>query len=282
METVILKGLNHFDIAQIANSGQCFRTNPHPDKLNTFTVVAYGHYLEVFQLPGSSTVEMSCSWAEYDAIWKRYFDLEANYQYYIDHIDPEDTFLTAAVAAGGGIRILRQELWETLISFVLSQNNSILRIKKSIEALCDLYGRGHTIKNEQPWHEFPTPEDMAGMNEDEMQMCGFGYRGKYIKKIAENVVSGAINLEMLQDEALEDTDIETYLKSIFGIGPKVANCIMLFGLHKVDSFPKDTWINKIIKEEYNGKFPVEMYAGFTGIMQQYIFNYAIGRGKEEV
>ena len=282
METVVLKGLKHFDIAQIANSGQCFRINKHPNKENTFTVIAYGHYLEVSQLPGSSTVEMSCDWVEYDAIWKHYFDLEANYQYYIDHVDPSDTFMTAAVAAGSGIRILRQDLWEMTVSFMISQNNNIPRIKKSIETMSEWLGKGHERLDGQLWYEFPTPEALASATDEQLQIFGLGYRDKYIKKLAENVVSGAINLEMMKDEALEDADIETYFKSIYGIGPKVANCIMLFGLHKIDSFPKDTWINKIIKEEYNGKFPVENYAGFAGIIQQYMFNYAIGREKEEV
>lgn len=281
MERVIARELKHFDIAQIANSGQCFRITPHPDKPNTFRVIAYGHYLEVSQLPGSSTVEFYCTQQEFDNIWSRYFDIEENYQYYIDHIDPDDQYLTAAVAAGDGIRILRQDLWETMISFVISQNNNIPRIKKSIEDLCGYYGRGHAEPDGFTWYEFPTPEDIAD-TPDFLQSCGLGYRDKYIKKIAENVVAGEINLGMMEDAALEDSDVETYLKSIYGIGPKVANCIMLFGLHKIDSFPKDTWINKIIREQYNGKFPVEMYAGFTGVIQQYMFNYAIGKGKEEV
>lgn len=231
---------------------------------------------------GSSKVEMSCSWEEYDKIWKKYFDLDTNYQYYIDHIDPDDAFLKAAVAAGDGIRILRQDIWETIVSFMISQNNNIPRIKKTIEGLCEFYGKGHMEDDGYCWYEFPTPEDMKDIDEEAMQALGFGYRDKYIKKLVENVLSGEINLDILTDETLEDTDVENYLKSIYGIGAKVASCIMLFGLHRIDSLPKDTWINKIIREEYNGKFPVDMYAGFVGVIQQYMFNYAISRGKEEV
>lgn len=281
-EKLTLFNIRNFNIQQIANSGQCFRITQHPDKPNTFRVIAYGHYLEVSQPTTNNTVELSCSWEEYKTIWKKYFDLDTNYQYYIDHIEPDDTFLTAAVAAGDGIRILRQEIWETIVSFMLSQNNNILRIKKSIEGLCEYYGKGHMEEDGFCWYEFPTPEDMKDIDEAAMQALGFGYRGKYVKKLVENVLSGEINLNILTDEVLEDSDIENYLKSIYGIGAKVANCIMLFGLHRVDSFPKDTWINKIIHEEYNGKFPAEMYAGFTGVIQQYMFNYAISRGKEEV
>ncbi len=281
---ITLYNLKHFDIQQIANSGQCFRITPHPDKPNTFRVIAHGRYLEVYQekLMGSSEVEMSCSWEEYDKIWKKYFDLDSNYQYYIDHIDPDDAFLKAAVAAGDGIRILRQDIWETIVSFMISQNNNIPRIKKTIEGLCEFYGKGHMEDDGYCWHEFPTPEDMKEIDEEAMQALGFGYRDKYIKKLVENVLSGEINLDILTDETLEDSDIENYLKSIYGIGAKVASCIMLFGLHRIDSLPKDTWINKIIHEEYNGKFPVDMYAGFVGVIQQYMFNYAISRDKEEV
>lgn len=211
---------------------------------------------------------------------KRYFDLDTNYQYYIDHIDPEDAYLTAAAAAGAGIRILRQEPWETLISFTISQNNNIPRIKQSIELLCSIHGKGHITEDGQMWYEFPEPEALT--NIEWLQGLGLGYRDKYIQKMAENVAAGAIDLQRLADEEMSDAEIESYLKSIYGIGPKVANCIMLFGYHRIDSVPKDTWINKIIKEHYNGKFPVEMYAGFAGVIQQYIFNYAANKNLREV
>ena len=277
---VILENQKNFDIAQIARSGQCFRLKEHPQKEHTWQLVAYKHYLEIKQLPGSSTIEFDCTQNEFDQLWKRYFDLDTNYQYYIDHIDPEDTYLTAAAAAGAGIRILRQEPWEMLISFAISQNNNIPRIKKSIDMMCRLYGRGHETEDGQIWYEFPRPEILA--HNEYLQKLGLGYRDKYIQKMAENVAAGTIDLQRLADEEMTDGEIESYLKSIYGIGPKVANCIMLFGYHRIDSVPKDTWINKIIKEQYNGKFPVEMYAGFAGVIQQYIFNYAANKNLREV
>lgn len=277
---VILKNQKNFDIAQIARSGQCFRLKEHPQKEHTWQLVAYKHYLEIKQLPGSSTIEFDCTQNEFEQLWKRYFDLDTNYQYYIDHIDPEDTYLTAAAAAGAGIRILRQEPWEMLISFTISQNNNIPRIKQSIELLCSIHGKGHITEDGQLWYEFPEPEELT--NIEWLQGLGLGYRDKYIQKMAENVAAGTIDLQRLADEEMTDGEIESYLKSIYGIGPKVANCIMLFGYHRIDSVPKDTWINKIIKEQYNGKFPVEMYAGFAGVIQQYIFNYAANKNLREV
>ena len=277
---VILKNQKNFDIAQIARSGQCFRLDKHRHKEHTWQLVAYKRYLEIKQLPGSSTVEFSCTQEEFDQLWKRYFDLDTNYQYYIDHIDPEDTYLTAAATAGAGIRILRQEPWEMLISFTISQNNNIPRIKQSIELLCSIHGKGHITEDGQLWYEFPEPKALT--NIEWLQGLGLGYRDKYIQKMAENVAAGTIDLQRLADKEMSDGEIESYLKSIYGIGPKVANCIMLFGYHRIDSVPKDTWINKIIKEQYNGKFPVEMYAGFAGVIQQYIFNYAANKNLREV
>ena len=167
-----------------------------------------------------------------------------------------------------------------LISFTISQNNNIPRIKQSIELLCSIHGKGHITEDGQLWYEFPEPEALT--NIEWLQGLGLGYRDKYVQKMAENVAAGTIDLQRLADEEMTDGEIESYLKSIYGIGPKVANCIMLFGYHRIDSVPKDTWINKIIKEQYNGKFPVEMYAGFAGVIQQYIFNYAANKNLREV
>ena len=267
-----LEGVKNFDIGQIANSGQCFRLDALPEKPHTWRLIAYGKYLETKQQPGSSVVEFSCTRTEFEQIWRQYFDLEADYQGYIDRIDPQDAYLTTAAAAGAGIRILRQELWETLVSFMISQNNNIPRIKKTIKTLCTLRGKGHFTEDGKLWFEFPQPESLARI--ENLQGAGLGYRDKYIQKMAENVAAGKINLEMLADGEMEDSAVESYLKSIYGVGHKVANCIMLFGLHRMDSVPKDVWINKIIKEHYAGKFPVERYKGFAGVIQQYIFSYA--------
>lgn len=275
---MVTKILDHFDIRQIANSGQCFRINKHSSKQNTYTVIAYGKYLEVIQVPESKEVKFNCTDKEFEEIWKKYFDLEANYGYYIDHVDTEDKFLTSAVAAGDGIRILRQELWETMVSFIISQNNNISRIKKSIEVLCEFCGKGQKAGDGTIYYLFPQAEDLLDIKL--LQIAKLGYRDKYIQKLAENVVAGEINMEILNNPLLTDEYIENYLKGIYGIGTKVANCIMLFGLHKINSFPMDTWIKKIIRDEYNGVFPVDQYNGFVGIIQQYIFNYAMHRKEE--
>ena len=259
----------NFSVKQIARSGQCFRMNEI--ETGVFEVIAYGKRLHIIQEKDNGPVALCCSRQEYETLWKRYFDLETNYGYYIDHIDPDDCFLSRAVQAGGGIRILRQELWETMVSFIISQNNSIPRIKKSIESLCVSCGIAHgELFEGRQWYEFPSPESL--LDEEAMAPAKLGYRAKYIASLARNVVDGVVNLEDLA--AMGQEEAGNYLKSIYGVGAKVAACIQLFALHQLDSFPIDTWIKQIITAEYNGKFPVEMYSGFAGVIQQYIFYYA--------
>lgn len=266
MDKVILDNVKNFDLKQIAQSGQCFRMNEV--KPGIYQVIAYGRRLLIEQQ--GQQVTFHCTEQEYKSLWRRYFDFETNYQYFIDHVDPEDHYLSAAVKEGGGIRILRQDIWETMISFIISQNNNIPRIKKSIEILCDIFGKGHEDPDGTIWYEFPTPEALT--DEEGLEVAKLGYRKKYIASLARNVAEGKIKLQELAEMPTEDAG--NYLKSIYGIGAKVASCIQLFGLHQLDSFPVDTWMKKIINEEYDGKFPVEMYNGFAGVIQQYIFYHA--------
>lgn len=263
---MVTETLKNFDLKQIAQSGQCFRlaqTGP-----NTFAVIAYGKRLVVRQ--EGQQVTFYCTEREYKSLWRRYFDLEANYRYFIDHIDPEDLYLTAAARAGDGIRILRQDLWETMVSFIISQNNSIPKIQQSIHRLCIAAGEKHTEADGTMWWAFPGPEALA--KETALEPARLGYRAKYVARLAQNVLDGTVDLEALGQ--MEQTEAENYLKGIYGIGAKVASCIQLFALHQLDSFPVDTWIKQIINQEYGGKFPAEMYNGFTGVIQQYIFHYA--------
>lgn len=272
---------NNFSVRQIARSGQCFRMNEIEP--GVFQVIAYGKRLKIIQEQDRSPVMFCCSRQEYETLWRQYFDLETDYRSYIDRVDPKDQYLSRAVRAGEGIRILRQELWETIVSFIISQNNNIPRIKNSIEKLCLLWGKSHQeegdmcgeeqgIRAENPctWHEFPRPEDL--LSEEKLAPAKLGYRAKYIAELARRVADGTVNLEELP--AMEPEKVEKYLKNIYGVGAKVAACIQLFSLHHLECFPTDTWIKQIIAAEYDGKFPLELYSGFAGVIQQYIFYYA--------
>lgn len=263
-----------FDIRQIADSGQCFRFREHPTKPDTFTVVVGVDYMEITQAAGSHTIELSCEMQQFTDKWARYFDIPTGYKKIIDSIDKDDKFLTDAAVFGRGIRILHQDLWETIVSFMISQNNNIPKIRKSIEDLCERYGSRIHIPDGcgqgEPQFTFPTPEQLK---DADFRAYGVGYRDKYLEGLVRNVLDGKIDLR-----TLSSGDSDKNLRSIYGIGQKVANCIRLFGMHEVDAFPVDTWINKIIKQQYDGKFPVEQYDGYAGIIQQYMFYYVTRGG----
>jgi N-glycosylase/DNA lyase len=274
MKPLVLENVKNFDIGQIEKSGQCFRLQKHREK-DTWELVAFGHYLKLRQEKGSTKVEFFCSETEFESLWKGYFDLECDYQKYIDRIDTKDTYLMAAAKEGNGIRLLRQEPWEILISFVISQNNNIPRIRKSIDTLCRCYGEKQVTKEGDIWYTFPKPESLTDL--EGLKQAGLGYRDKYIQRIAKEVAEGSIDLQKLSDDTLSDKELEDYLKGIYGIGIKVANCIMLFGCHRLDCVPMDTWMNKVIQQNYNGSFPIDRYQGCSGVIQQYLFHYAANK-----
>ena len=153
------------------------------------------------------------------------------------------------------------------VSFVISQNNNIPRIKKLVAALCKQFGERRQLAGHE-FYTFPTWERLAGQD---LSSLGLGYRDKYVEQLAQNVTDGRIDLHELT--GMETEQARTYLKSIHGVGNKVADCVLLFGLHRVEAFPVDTWIRQVIDEHYGGKFPVEHYDGHAGIIQQFIFYY---------
>jgi N-glycosylase/DNA lyase len=205
-----------------------------------------------------------CSREEFDKIWFDYFDMQRDYSKIKENIrSVGDPYLTAAVDYGYGIRILKQDLWETAVTFIISQQNNIRRIKSIVERLCEPYG-----------NQFPAPDRLAQYTENDFLALGLGYRAKYLKDIAEAVVSGDLDFHKLQK--MNCADAICYLMRFLGIGNKVANCIALFGLHKIEAFPVDVWIKRIIDERYGGNFDVQRFSGYAGIVQQYMFFYQRG------
>lgn len=248
------------DLAQIAASGQCFTWRRLEER--AFLISSRGRTLTAAQ--AGDTFTFSCSEAEFDRHWRDYFDLSTDYAAVKAAVDPADPCLTAAAAFGGGIRILRQDLWEVMVSFLISQNNNITRITRSVQALCETYG---------PAGAFPRPDDLAGIPAAEFEALGLGYRASYLAALVETMAGGG--LEELE-EALEccgDGEAAGLLATLHGVGKKVADCILLFGLHRVDFFPLDTHIKKILARYYPGGFPFERYRGSLGVLQQYLFYY---------
>ena len=253
--SVILR-CDNFDIQQIAESGQCFRIENIT--LNTWQVMAFDRALVVVKKQNNEH-EFQCSQDEFTHIWRDYFDLDADYGS-ITKLVRNDAYLTAAVNYGNGIRILKQDLWETIISFVISQQNNISRIKSLISKLCAPYGL-----------HFPTAAEILHYSVEDLQCLGFGYRAQYIHQISQAVYSGDFDLLKLQNMSYQ-TAI-SYLLKLHGVGIKVANCIALFALHKTEAFPIDVWIKRIIDTHYNGKFNYLSFGQNAGIIQQYMYFY---------
>lgn len=266
---------SNFSIDQICQSGQCFRM----DELESIdekkvSLIAYGKYLEISQL--GDNIYFDCTQEEYENIWKKYFDIETDYAKLIKSIDTQDSYLVEAANYGNGIRILHQDLWEMIISFIISQQNNIKRIKKCINLLCERYGEKKVSDNGKEYFDFPMPETLANVTVEELNECGLGYRSKYIYKTSNSIWHNDISLEDIRNMNYEEAKKE--LLKLYGIGEKVADCICLFALHKTDAFPKDTHINKVLAAKYPNGFPFKRYVGYNGILQQYIFYYDLKNG----
>lgn len=254
-----------FDLDKIADSGQCFRWKKTGDR--AYQIPAFGKILNVRHTDGGE-VELDCSPKEYREIWEGYFDLLTPYERYEQELRTRsDTgeYLYSAARAARGIRILRQDLWEVILSFIISQNNNIPRIKRSIEKLCERFGG------------FPDAWQIAMKGPGGLEGLGLGYRKNYIVHAALSYFGDGDGSMGRILESLTCEDAMRYLKTWPGIGPKVASCICLYGLGHKEAFPRDVWVKRIEAEHFGGRFPEEDYPGFAGVLQQYIFYYERSR-----
>ena len=264
-----------FDLGKIADSGQCFRFNlcETDGESARYRVLAGDRFMYIRSL-GGDEYELSCPEDEYENFWKNYFDLNLSYKGIRERIDKEeDPYLFAASEFGRGIRILRQDPWEMLISFIISQRKNIPAIKASIEKLCAL--AGDKIGEEKSYGDifsFPTPDRLAALSMEQLKSCSLGYRDRYVHRAALDVASGAADLEGFKN--LSDEELMEKLLSFCGVGVKVANCEVLFGYHRLDAFPRDVWINRVLEVRYPNGFLFDRYAPYNGVMQQYLFFYS--------
>lgn len=257
--------MDYFNLGQICRSGQCFRMEQIGD--NRYRVIAGDKYLELTQEDG--IVNFFCPEEEFIFFWISYFDLDGPYEEYIKSINPRDKYLTQAAEMGGGIRILRQDLWEMIVSFLISQRNNIVRIRRCIDNVCRRFGEKKVSVDGVEYYAFPTPEALANATEDELKACNLGYRARYVLNTARSIVSGEISLEKIYDMRYKAAKKE--LLKLCGVGEKVADCICLFGLHHLEAFPVDTHIKQALDAHYKRGFPKRRYKGCQGVMQQYIF-----------
>lgn len=262
------------DLDKTERSGQCFRWIPDRD---SFLIPAFGMLARVMESGDGIDLEIisapikKTSAAEIKAVWAKYFDAALDYSKIRKMPDKRDKFLSEAAKSGEGIRIIYQEPFETLITFIISQRKSIPAIKTSVERICENVGRkipGTDV------YDFPKPDELMNLNSDELSACGLGYRASYIHECSEIFARGELDPEYLN--SLDDETLINTLMSLKGVGIKVANCTALFGYHRLDLFPIDVWIQRALDSYYDGVFPLEKYHPYNGIMQQYIF---AARGK---
>ena len=242
------------NIKTIANSGQCFRISKN-ESLG-YDLVAFGKYIRV------KNIDNKTLWIDFpgdDVNWGKYFNIYSN-----NIIKNPDPFLIKAIEHSPGLTILRQDPWEVLISFIISQRKSIPAIKNSIERLCKAYG----TPIDDTHYAFPTAEQLMWLNKDE---CGLGYRKNYIRQLSRDVVDGKFSMEELI--AADYDTAKKMLLSIKGVGEKVANCVLLYGLHFDNAFPIDIHMKRVLDEHYPNGFPYERYDGQLGLVQQYLFEY---------
>ena len=265
----------YLDMKKIADSGQIFRFNVYDDE---FSLVAGDKLL--FIKEDKNGYILSCNKREFNEFWLDYFDLRLDYGDFEKNIPETDIFLKNAAKYSYGIRILNQDKWEMLISFIISQRKSIPAIKSSIEKLAKVYGKKidmkipEFIKNidaDTEFYTFPTPKELANADIEDLNACSLGYRSPYIEASAKAVHRKDIDLNAI--DSLDDEKLLGALMSLKGVGIKVANCVALFGYHRIAAFPIDVWIKRMIDEHYDGEFPLELYKGYAGVIQQYIFYY---------
>ena len=277
---VRIEGIENFLVSQVFDCGQCFRFDPVPDSpyMSEFEGVALGRYVRFRQNTPDTLEIYNSTPEEYERLWKHYLALDMDYKAVradiaerfnaaCGHIDP---VMPAAMEYGAGIRILRQEPWETVCSFIVSQNNNIPRIKKIIAEMSRAYGSPieHAGKT---YYAFPTAEALVNAGVSGLFALKTGFRAKYIFDAAERTMSG-----MLDYAAIADADPARAMEllcEIKGVGPKVASCAMLFGFDKTEAFPIDVWIKRVLAKYYPDGLDISGLGRYAGIAQQYLFYY---------
>ena len=272
-------GLEDFDLKHIFDCGQCFRFRQ--TGINEYTGTAHGHVLTVSHENDVITFK-NTDMSVFNSVWYDYFDFGKDYKQIKNHLSGDEC-MNRAIDEGYGIRILRQDLFETIISFIISQSNNIPRIKKIIETLCINFGEKLEYNGEN-YYTFPTPDAIA---DSDISILHAGYRDKYITDAAKTVLHNPGILKELKEA--DTLTAKKILMSMNGIGNKVSDCILLFGLGKTDSFPVDVWMKRIMEQLYFKKqcsvpeisaYASERFGEYSGYAQQYLFFYALNHKNE--
>jgi len=284
---IVIKNMMDFEPKHIFECGQAFRW--HVEEDDSYTAIHKSKVINV-KRDGKDIIFSNTNMEDFENIWYDYFDLGRDYGEIKKELS-KDPILNEAIKFGEGIRILNQEPYETTISFIISANNQIPRIKRSIELISQKYGESIGSYNGKEYFSFPSSEILASIDEKELEdNCKVGYRAKYIVNTSKMIKNKEIDLDKLFQLPTETA--KEILMKLPGVGPKVSNCILLFSLNKNEAFPVDVWVKRIMeslyfKENTSTKkisaYAEENFGSLGGFAQQYLFYYAreLGIGKKK-
>lgn len=254
---------NQLHLKNTFECGQCFRWSENSD--GSYSGIVKGTYAHVY-LKNDTIIIENCTEQDFQNIWKDYFDLDNDYSQIRSEISAKYPSLKCAVNSIDGIRILKQEPWEALCSFIISQNNNIPRIKGIVARLCENFG-----EKLADGYSFPSAGRIAELSVDDLAPLRAGFRARYIIDAAQKVSSGAVCLENMHTAPIDECRKE--LMTITGVGAKVAECTLLYGLHRLEAFPVDVWVKKALSSFFSD-ISISQLGSYAGVAQQYIFHYS--------
>ncbi|WP_455539630.1 DNA-3-methyladenine glycosylase family protein [Terrisporobacter sp.] len=276
---IILKGISeNFEPQHVFECGQCFRWIRQED--DSYTGVFQGKVINV-KKENDLIIFDNTNKEDFENIWFDYFDLGRNYTNIKNELRAMDEYLEKATEFGKGIRILQQDGWEMLISFIISANNRIPMIQRAINNLSERYGKFIGEYRGKKYYAFPTPQELSKVSVEDIRACQTGFRDKYIKGVVDYVTEH--DEDVLSYRKLSTDECIKELIKFSGVGPKVADCIALFGMQKYDTFPVDVWVKRVMEEFYVEdnlslpkirKFALDKFGDLAGFAQQYLFYYA--------
>ncbi len=258
-----VEGVKDFELRDTLLCGQCFRFNEQQD--GSFFGVAKDKKLNLEK--HGETLVFYTSEEDFLSFWKDYFDLDLDYSKVKEKLSEIHPTLSEAVKFAPGIRILKQDSFEALISFIISQNNNIKRISGIVDRLCQLCGK----EIEKGMFAFPEISVLAKMSPEDLAPIRAGFRARYIIDAAKKVESGEVSFDRIRDLSYDEAKAE--LMKITGVGVKVADCVLLYGFHKLQGFPMDVWMKRAMAVLFDSLNP-ESFGEYAGIAQQYIFHYS--------
>ena len=266
-DVTVIRGVPYFSVSQTFDCGQCFRFN---EKDGVVEGVAFGKLLRLSQ-NGDTVTIVGINESEYRDVFERYLGLCDDYgeirRDIGDRMGAYGDVIYKAMERACGIRILSQDPWEAVASFIISQNNNIPRIKKIIENMSAGLGEAFVGFDGQTHYAFPTAKAVLDAGEEGLAPFKMGFRARYLIDAARKYLSGEVDFERIS--ALDSEEAQKELMTICGVGPKVASCALLFGFHKLEFFPIDVWIKRVLAKYYPNGIDVSSLGDYAGVAQQY-------------